>query len=255
MRDYTISSVAKAAEVLEFIKENPSATFSQIQSGLGFAKSSTFQLLRTLESLHYISSDSHGAYFLGYKLFELGNAFSQNVSWRSIIMPYIRKAAEETGMTLHVSILVNDTAVCIEKIPGKIFTMQLTGVGKPLAMHSSATAKVLLAWQPPEVQERILNSISYVKFSEKTITTKEALKAELARVRSCGYAFDDQESEENCRGVARPLFACDGSILASVSVGGPTVLMHREDLTRYANILKSYLDRVSPLLVPNASLE
>ena len=143
-------------------------------------------------SLHYISSDSHGAYFLGYKLFELGNAFSQNVSWRSIITPYIRKAAEETGMTLHVSILVNDTAVrnC-RNIPGKISTMQLTGVGKPLAMHSSATAKVLLAWQPPEVQERILNSISYVKFSEKTITTKEALKAELARVRCvwlCGFA-------------------------------------------------------------------
>ena len=48
MRDYTVSSVVKAAEVLQFIKDNQSATFSQIQNGLGYAKSSTFQILKTL---------------------------------------------------------------------------------------------------------------------------------------------------------------------------------------------------------------
>lgn len=251
MRNYMVSSIVKAAEILQFIEDNQSVTFSQIQNGLGYAKSSTFQILKTLESLHYISSDKHGRYFLGYKLFELGNAFGKNANWRWIANPHIRKISEETGMTLHVSILVDDTAICIEKFPGRIFTMQLTAVGEPLPMNSSASAKVLLAWQPPEAQEQILDHMEYKKFTEKTITSKEAMKAELIRVREQGYALDDQESEENCRGVSRPLFACDGSFLASVSMGAPTILMKKEDMLHYTEVLKGYLDKLSLLLPPS----
>ena len=251
MRDYMISSVLKAAEVLQFIKDNQSATFSQIQTDLGYAKSSTFQLLKTLESLHYISSNKYGTYTLGYKLFELGSAYGKGASWRRIAIPYVQKASEDTGMTLHISILVDDVAICIEKFPGKVFTMQTTAVGEALPMNSSASAKILLAWQPPEVQERILDHIEYKKFTEKTIVTKEAMRAELAHVRECGYALDDQESEESCRGVARPLFACDGTFLAGVSMGSPIVLMRQEDMRHYTRILKAYLDEVSPMLPPS----
>ncbi|MCI9121976.1 MAG: IclR family transcriptional regulator [Oscillibacter sp.] len=252
MRDYTVSSVVKAAEVLQFIKDHQSATFSQIQNGLGYAKSSTFQILKTLESLHYISSNQYGTYFLGYKLFELGSAYGKNAGWRQIVTPYIQKASEDTGMTLHISILADQTAICIEKFPGRIFTMQLTAVGEPLSMHTSASAKVLLAWQPPDVREKILERIEYKKFTEKTITSKEVMWEELLRVRECGYALDDQESEENCRGVARPLFACDGTFLAGVSMGAPTILMKREEMLHYTEVLKAYLDQVSPLLPPPA---
>ncbi|WP_297871984.1 IclR family transcriptional regulator [uncultured Oscillibacter sp.] len=253
MRDYTVSSVVKAAEVLQFIKDNQSATFSQIQNGLGYAKSSTFQILKTLESLHFISSNQYGTYFLGYKLFELGSAYEKNASWRKIAVPYIQKASEDTGMTLHISIMAEDTVICIEKFPGRIFTMQLTAVGEPLPMHTSASAKVLLAWQPPEKQDQILDRIEYKRFTDKTIVTKEDLKLELARVKKLGYALDDQESEENCRGVARPLFACNGTILASVSMGAPIILMKQDDMLRYTEVLKTYLDEVSPLLPPATS--
>lgn len=251
MRDYSVSSIVKAVEVLEYLKVQKTATFSQIQVNLGYAKSSAYQILKTLESLHLVSINQYGEYSLGYKLFELGNAFGQNIGWRSIIAPYIRQLGEETGLTVHVSILTsNYEGICIEKIPGKVFTMQLTEIGAPLQMHTSASGKVLLAWQSPEVQMQILRNLTYQKFTDHSITSKEDLAVELLRVRQRGYACDDQESEENCRGVAAPLFACDGSFLAGVSIGAPIILMTQEQMPHYAQVLQSYLAKMSPLLNP-----
>lgn len=254
MREYSVSSIVKAAEILEYLKLHKSSTFSQIQINLGYPKSSTYQILKTLESLHMVSINKYGEYTLGYKLYELGHAFGQNIGWRNIIAPYIRQIAEETGLTVHVSILTSDyEGICIEKIPGKIFTMQLTEIGAPLQMNSSASGKVLLAWQPPDIQMQILNKLTYQKFTEHTITTKEDLAVELLHVRQNGYAYDDQESEEVCRGVAAPLFACDGSFLAGVSIGAPTILMSKEQMPYFANVLQTYLSKISPLLNPNQS--
>ncbi|MEI3347445.1 MAG: IclR family transcriptional regulator [Dysosmobacter sp.] len=254
MREYSVSSIVKAAEILEYLKNHKASTFSQIQVNLGYAKSSTYQILKTLENLHMVSVNQYGEYSLGYKLYELGHAFGQNIGWRNIIAPYIRQIADETGLTVHVSILTSDyEGICIEKIPGKIFTMQLTEVGTPLQMHSSASGKVLLAWQPPDIQAKILNTLTYQRFTEHTITSKEALAAELLTVRKNGYAYDDQESEEVCRGVAAPLFACDGSFLAGVSIGAPTILMAQDQMSYYATVLQTYLSKISPLLNPNQS--
>lgn len=254
MRNYSVSSIVKASEILEYLKLNHLATFSQIHSNLGYAKSSAYQILKTLESLHLISANKYGEYSLGYKLYELGHAFGQNIGWRSIIAPFIQQIADETGLTIHLSILTNSyEGICIEKIPGKVFTMQLTEVGAPLQMHSSASGKVLLAWQTPEIQEKVLSQLSYQPFTEYTITKKEDFLAELLHVKQRGYAFDDQESEANCRGVAAPLFTCDGSFLAGISAGAPTLLMSQEEMPHYAKVLQSYLAKMSPLLPPSSA--
>ena len=49
MREYSVSSIVKAAEILEYLKNHKASTFSQIQVNLGYAKSSTYQILKTLE--------------------------------------------------------------------------------------------------------------------------------------------------------------------------------------------------------------
>ena len=90
MREYSVSSIVKAAEILEYLKNHKASTFSQIQVNLGYAKSSTYQILKTLENLHMVSVNQYGEYSLGYKLYELGHAFGQNIGWRNIIAPYIR---------------------------------------------------------------------------------------------------------------------------------------------------------------------
>lgn len=251
MRDYSVSSIKKAVEVLDYIKANPNTTFARIQSDLGYAKSSTYQILKTLEGEHLVSVSPHGEYALGFKLYAWGSAYAGSITWRSIIAPYIREIAEKTEMAVHVSVMTRELqGICIEKIPGKLYVTRSTSVGTPLQLHASATGRVLVAWQPRNVQEKILDQITYTPFTASTITSREQLEENLRLVRRQGFALDECETEENYHGVAVPLFACDGSLLGAISLGAPDILMKREQMGAFSDILLSYTRMLAPQLTP-----
>lgn len=53
----------------------------------------------------------------------------------------------------------------------------------------------MLASQPEDVAEQILAKIRFVRFTRKTLCSREALVKSLERVRRRGYAIDDEEIE------------------------------------------------------------
>jgi DNA-binding IclR family transcriptional regulator len=72
------------------------------------------------------------------------------------------------------------------------------------------------------VIEQIVSKIRFVRYTHKTITSKEALMKALERVRRRGYAIDDQEIEIGVRCVGAPIFDENRRAIAAVSVSGPT---------------------------------
>jgi DNA-binding IclR family transcriptional regulator len=60
-----------------------------------------------------------------------------------------------------------------------------------------------------------------IALTERTITSKERLLEELDRIRTLGYALDDEECEKGVRCVAAPLKDYTGNVVAAVSVSGP----------------------------------
>jgi IclR family acetate operon transcriptional repressor len=82
--------------------------------------------------------------------------------------------------------------------------------------------KAMLAFQPPEVIDQIVSKIHFVRYTHKTITSREGLMKALERVRRRGYAIDDQEIEAGVRCVGAPIFDEYHRAIAAVSVSGPT---------------------------------
>ena len=66
-----------------------------------------------------------------------------------------------------------------------------------------------------------LATASLVRHTAKTIVTREAFEAELRRIRTAGYAIDDEEQYEGLRCIAMPVFGESGEALASMCVVGP----------------------------------
>jgi len=68
------------------------------------------------------------------------------------------------------------------------------------------------------------------RYTDHTITTHQALEAELAAVRRDGYATAVAELEEGLVAVASPVFDAGGTCVAALSISGPSYRLRPENL-------------------------
>jgi DNA-binding IclR family transcriptional regulator len=71
--------------------------------------------------------------------------------------------------------------------------------------------------------------------TERTIVGVEHLRQELELVTRLGYAVDDQEFEEGLRCIAAPVYDHTSSVIAAVSVSGPTSRITDDVLDEFAH--------------------
>ena len=81
--------------------------------------------------------------------------------------------------------------------------MAANWLGRPTPLHATSTGKAFLAWLAAEELAAALPG-RLQRFTDTTITTRAALRAELADVRARGFAVSRGELEAALWGVSAP---------------------------------------------------
>src|SRR5690606_16447480 len=113
-----------------------------------------------------------------------------------------------------------------------------------LPLHATASGKVLLAWQQPEMLETLLNE-PLQRFTPATVVDRGALLQELERVRRQGYAVVWGELEEDLVGVAAPVRDHTGRVIGVITIGAPMSRVARESLPVVCRHVVNAADDVS----------
>jgi IclR family acetate operon transcriptional repressor len=95
-------------------------------------------------------------------------------------------------------------------------------VGLSVPLHCSALGKVLLAYDAAELPPGRL-----ARRTARTLTSREAVAADLAQVRRRGYAVTYEELEPGLVAVAAPVYRDGAAIVAALSVSGPASRLTR----------------------------
>lgn len=237
----TIGSVIKAMEIIELLaSSNEEIGVTEISQKLNYGVSATYHLLMTLKLCKIIEQNSRTKkYRLGLKLWKIGKMAREQNHLTVLIQPYLKKLRELTDETANLTILDNGEIVYIAQDESMRLVRMFTKIGARIPLHCSAAGKVLLAYQPKEKQDSVIEVSNFQKFTDKTITNPEKLKQELKIIRQNGYAFDDEERELGVSCVAAPIFDFDGEVIAAISVSGPS---SRFSLPNRENLIKHVLD-------------
>ena len=143
-----VNSVLRAVKLLEYLGKNEGRTVTHISKTLGYPKSTTHEILATLEHENLVSKDQHNCYHLGLKLFELGSMAQTDLEIRRVAAPFLKQLNAELDETVHLTVLEENEVLYVECLESskRLRTYSVLGVRAPL--YCTSVGKAILAFLP-----------------------------------------------------------------------------------------------------------
>lgn len=246
---YLLASLHRGLEVLDCFAGRNSWSLAELAAHLGQSKPTIFRVLHTLEQFGYLSKDpATGRHVPGLRLHALGAAAVRHEQLRWQALAPLQDLAESTGETVHVGILHDGVVVTVQIVDGTHAVRMHSSVGKRSPAHSSALGKVLMAYLPDAEVDAVIAAHGQPRFTERTLTTPEALREALHRVRLQGYARDEEEIEAGLSCLAAPITDHAGRPTAALAISAPASRMDPARVAALVPQVKATALRISRML-------
>jgi len=230
-----VQSLHRALDLVELVAARGGhLTLVEIATATGLPLPTTHRLLRTLVDRGYMRQMPNRRYALGFRLVPLGAAASSMVG--ADTEGVLSRLVDALGETANLAVLSGSHAEYVAQVPSRNTMRMFTEVGRQVDLHSTGVGKALLAQLVDTRVREIISRVGLHRQTEHTLVTEAALLADLALVRSRGYALDEQEQEAGVRCVAVPVGPEPMSWMA-VSVSGPVTRMTDELIERAVPLL------------------
>jgi DNA-binding IclR family transcriptional regulator len=218
---------------------------SEIARSLGLARSTTFYIINTIEECGYIYRTSpRGRYTFTAKLLELASRSLGCLGVREPAAPFLRTLMQKTGLTVHLGVIAQNEVVLIDKVAPAASQQLATWVGKRMPIHCTGLGKALMAYEREEQIEYHIKQ-GLIRYNENTIVSASKLRDELARIRSNGYALDDEEETVGLRCIGAPVFDKNDQAVAAISIAGTSEQLSDEKLDPLVRAVKQAAVSVS----------
>ena len=192
------------AVIRAFDGEHREMRLSEVAAATGLTRAAARRFLLTLAELGYVRAQD-GRFSLRPRVLDLGYAYLSGLGFAELAEPHMERLVGELNESSSISVLDDTDVVYVVRVPTRRIMTITLAVGTRLPAYATSMGRVLLAQLPPaELRERLAR-IEPRKLTPHTLTSKRALRAELARVAEQGYATVDQELELGLRSAAVPL--------------------------------------------------
>lgn len=221
-----VQAVETAFDIIELIDEMECVGVSEVANELPIAKSTAHKHLRTLEENEYVVRKDQ-QYRLSLKHLKFGQHALKKTEIAQIAQPVIEQLAVETGGAIWVAIEEHGRVVYVNKALGERAVPSRGGIGERIPLHSASIGKAMLAYFSEKRIDEIIDCHGLPGLTERTLTTREELMAELEEIRETGVAFNAGESLKGLRAVASPI-QHEGEVLGAVAIVGTANRMKGE---------------------------
>jgi IclR family KDG regulon transcriptional repressor len=217
-RGYRIRALEQAGQVIGLFRgEEAQLTLPQIARRIGVSEPTAHKLVLNLEAAGLLERNPwSGHYQLPIATWELGARALRGVDPWHEIRPHLERLQEETGATATAATLKGARAVFVEHVRN-----DGSALGRAFPAHATALGKVLLAHLEIPQLDALVAEFGLEPWTERTITDRDDLVAELERIRERGYAIEDEEYDVGLRSIAAPVRDHTGQVVAALGVLGP----------------------------------
>src|ERR671937_278378 len=230
-RQQSLQSLERGMAVIQvFSRERPALTLSEVANLTGITRATARRILLTLEKLGHVRSDGR-LFSPKPRLLTLGWAYLASLHLSELALPLMEQLVEQTHESCSAATLDLPDVVYVARVPTRRIMSITLSVGTRLPAHCTSMGRVLLAALPPDQLDRYLAEADLERWTDRTITDPDRLRASLNDVRQRGWALVDQELEIGLRSVAAPIRRGPETI-AALNVSSAVSRVSLDDLRR-----------------------
>jgi DNA-binding IclR family transcriptional regulator len=231
------SEVKSAGRILDLIEYLAGCTepvaLKQIVADLGYPKSSTHALTQTLVARGYAVQDITERYLLVRGSRHGSPARALEARLVSAAHPIMQELRDLSGETVLLSVLNGRGG--LKRLAKSVSRQAIrydTDFDAPSELYCTASGRVLLAHMKPAALDAYFAKSDFIAYTPMTVTDPAKLRDILARVLAEGVAVNDQEFIAGSTGIAAPIRAKDGRVVAVLNLGtvAPRFQLRRREI-------------------------
>lgn len=246
IRSNSPGSIEKALELFEIFAIPPyEYTIPELVEKTGFNRTTIHRTLKILMSKDFIMYDeSREKYKIGHAMYHVGTVYLYNDNYKKRLMEILVEISEITKESIGMAVKKGDKIMSLLEVelhqPMKFNDFP----GKYFPPNKGCYGKCLMAYQPEEEINRMLEGQVFEKTCYNTLTTMEEIKAEYARIRKQGYVTSIDELGTDILATGIPIFDRHDKIAAVVAIAFYRRDGWMEKLESFRKILLSYQEQI-----------
>ncbi len=229
-----VRAVDRALAVLHaFSAEAPLLSVLDLQARTGLARPTLYRLLQALEARGLVRAEGEPRRFaLGAGVMTLAQVWLSGLDIRRLAQPLLERLRDTTGETAALFLLRDGRRLCVAECVSRQVLAMARGVGETEHISRGASGRAMLAFAP--AGSAWLNA---ALDGLPAGMDRATLAAELAAIRSRGYALSRGEVFRGAVAIAAPLFDHSGQVAGSVALFGPEARLQTAEIDAAASLL------------------
>jgi IclR family acetate operon transcriptional repressor len=242
-----LKSLHKALDLIEAISKESKIGVRELAAKTGYPPATVHRIIATLTERGYLQRDPNDReYALSTRFLGFADSVQQQFNVVAVVRPHLERLSAATGENANLCVRDGNDVVYIDHIHSQTHILQtFTRLGARAPLYATGVGKAYLSRMSRVELDNYLKEVGLSPFTDRTITDRDRLEAELAHIRESGYAVDDEEKETGVRCIAAPVFDQNGVIVAAISVSGAVQWISTDRIQSLADTVIRQAERIS----------
>lgn len=245
--DHKVPNLERGLSVIELLSDHPEGMIgSEIAGIIEIPRNSAGRILAALTDRGFLERDGRTKkFFLTQKLMFLGRSVVFDKGLIEESLEEMRALRDELGETVMLSSCSEIDGVVLEQVPALHQVRLSVDPGARFPLHCSSPGKLSLSHLDDEKLQEILQTIEMPAKTASTITSPEAMMAEIQDIRERGYALDREEGIKGACCVSASIRNRMGGHIAELTVVSLSLSLSEERSEEVSAILKRHADNIT----------
>lgn len=215
-----IRVLGNAAALTELLAERGELTPAELAEATGIPRPSVYRLVDGLRAVGLAALADDGRVKLGVRWLHLGEAARAALSEWSGAQAILDELSEQTEQTAFLTVRRDDEAVCVEWTPARGIGLLILRPGRAIPLYAGGAGRALLAASAD--RDAFLARGPFPALTDKTLTTADELRDNIARIRAVGYVLSADDVTVGIGAVAVAVIGPAGNPVGALSLAGRT---------------------------------